>query len=579
MNGSAWRACGAALLAAGLISVSGFASATTASHQSNKAPFCVYLGAKYEASTGAWALCQGVKHTRASGRDASLGESGHPVAANVDAASLAEDITSAGVRAYGQSGPSVAAAGEYVVEAWSDATGLYAQCPSADYKEELTGFGFSANGGSSFTDLGGLPNNCINGIYGGDPSVDAYVVGGHVYFYILSMYDSSGGLGPSDMALAACQASGSGSSARLHCGQPDIVATSNACQSLGEGVEYCNFLDKGSMAIDPARGRLYVSYSEFPEKGNDGSSVELAVCDLGNALGGPGPAGGTPAAPVCENGARQAPAPSYLTIARPDPNGCESEGAYPAVDVATGAVYVSYEYNWGTNISGAAVPPCGAIPTTEVMTRVPLRCLPLAQVSPCKGPAAKVAVPVVSMAAADIPGFDGVPNDFPKPAVSDGAGTVSMVWNDARYDPLGDILLQSFSLTTLAPVQAAPVLLDRPTAGGLNMLPALRAGSDGLLDVSWYARTCPSSVATEVVAALGVDPRTLSAPRHDELITTAGSNWTAVSTDLTPSFGDYTDSSLVATGTAPYVGNTLFIAWTDGRLGVPQPFSAHVPAA
>jgi hypothetical protein len=45
-----------------------------------------------------------------------------------------------------------------------------------------------------------------------------------------------------------------------------------------------------------------------------------------------------------------------------------------------------------------------------------------------------------------------------------------------------------------------------------------------------------------------------------------------------PDFGDYTDNALTATGSKPYVGGTLYVAWSDGRTGVPQPFAAHLPA-
>src|SRR5207302_6803696 len=79
--------------------------------------------------------------------------------ANVDAASLAEDVNPAGARAYGQSEVSIAASGPNVVEAWNDATGFFSPCPSPMNKEELTGAGFSTNGGNSFTDIGGLPNS------------------------------------------------------------------------------------------------------------------------------------------------------------------------------------------------------------------------------------------------------------------------------------------------------------------------------------------------------------------------------------------------------------------------------------
>ena len=116
---------------------------------------------------------------------------------NVDAASFAEDVTPpAGVQADGQSETSIAASGPYVAEAWNDATGFFAPCPSPMAKEEGTGFGFSANGGKSFADLGGLPNaRCHKDLYEGDPSVAAYRVGGSTYFYFSSLFDSPTGLG------------------------------------------------------------------------------------------------------------------------------------------------------------------------------------------------------------------------------------------------------------------------------------------------------------------------------------------------------------------------------------------------
>jgi hypothetical protein len=71
-----------------------------------------------------------------------------------------------------------------------------------------------------------------------------------------------------------------------------------------------------------------------------------------------------------------------------------------------------------------------------------------------------------------IPGYNRIPspktagaNDFPRIAVSNPAGTVSIVWNDARENPGGDILLQSYTLGSLAPVQASPVRLNPDTGG------------------------------------------------------------------------------------------------------------------
>lgn len=532
-------------------------------------PFCKNLGVKYQASAGAQSFCFGVQRTGA----AALRPAASALSTNVNAASLAEDVSSSGVRAYGQSETSLAATGQYVVEAWNDATSFFSACPSPQSKEEGTGFGFSANGGKSFTDLGGLPNSdCADNIYEGDPSVVAYTAGGSSYFYISSLYDSPTGLGGSFIAMDACKVTGAGTAATLSCGQPIIMGSSSLCTTITGLGQVCNFLDKDFMSLDPARGRLYASFTEF-NVNTGASQVELSACDLGNAGGGAGPAGGTPAAPVCENnGLQNSP---YLVLQQPDPNGCEYEGSYPAVSASTGDLYTGYEYNVDSNLTTLA--PCANAATSQVLVRVPQNCLTFTATAACSGPAARVAVPVVSLDGAFLPGYNRFPmNDFPRVAVSDLAGTVSMVWNDTRFHPLGDILLQSFALGSLTLVQSAPVVVN-PAADVSNFLPALRvANSKGNLDISWYSRTNANSAVTGVTAVTGVSPRTTSTPGSDTTITSATSDWNSDSSDVDPNFGDYTDNVLVTKGTAPYVGSTLYVAWSDGRLGLPQPFEAHL---
>ncbi len=223
--------------------------------------------------------------------------------------------------------------------------------------------------------------------------------------------------------------------------------------------------------------------------------------------------------------------------------GLENVGAYPAVDTATGAVYVGYEFNWFTNTQPG---PCQARPTADILTKAPLRCLPLAPASPCRGPTARVAVPVVSMDQLSVAG-NVMLNDFPRVAVSVPAGTVSMVWNDARDHPLGDILLRSFGLGPLAPVQRRPVVLNTDT-GGFHFYPAVRtATATGRLDVSWYATRSAGSVDFGVAAALGFPPRRASPPASNVQVTTV--NWNAANVvSMIGVFGDYTDNALVATG-------------------------------
>jgi hypothetical protein len=242
------------------------------------------------------------------------------------------------------------------------------------------------------------------------------------------------------------------------------------------------------------------------------------------------------------------------------------------VDEATGDVYVAWEFNWASNIFTYA---CTSVPTENEVARVPFSCLTLTAASSCTATPPTQAVSVVSMDAAFVPGYNRFPaNDFPRIAVSDSSGTVSIVWNDARTDTLGDILLQSFNLGTLSAVQSSPVKLnnDSSTTGTLHFMPGLRnADAAGKLSVSWFDRrnqtSTSSSGLTDVYAATGVDPRTTTTPATNVRVTDQSSDWLSASSDIVPNFGDYTDN---------YVdGSTDYVAWSDGRLHDPQPFEAH----
>jgi hypothetical protein len=235
-------------------------------------PLCQKLGSQIQGSSGMQMYCFGAQANGAASPAARLGPGLTSAAAspqknggkggfipNVNAASTAEDISPSGVRAFGQSETSIAASGPYVVEAWNDSTGFFAPCGSPNNKEELTGFAFSNNGGSTFTDLGGLPNlNCATSRTEGDPSVEVYQSGGNTYFYIGSIFVPFNVI-QNAISVTACQVIGTGSAATLSCGQPIIAGISSDC-SLGYA---CGFLDKDFLSIDAATGKLYVSYTEF----------------------------------------------------------------------------------------------------------------------------------------------------------------------------------------------------------------------------------------------------------------------------------------------------------------------------
>ena len=83
--------------------------------------------------------------------------------------------------------------------------------------------------------------------------------------------------------------------------------------------------------------------------------------------------------------------------------------------------------------------------------------------------------------------------------------------------------------------------------------------------LSWYDRRNfpPDSANTdlfaEVRSSIGVNGT-------DFKVTNVASNWNAASSLITPNFGDYTDNACSGTKT--------YFTWSDGRIGVPQPFVA-----
>jgi hypothetical protein len=106
----------------------------------------------------------------------------------------------------------------------------------------------------------------------------------------------------------------------------------------------------------------------------------------------------------------------------------------------------------------------------------------------------------------------------------------------------------------------------------MHIFPAVRnASSDGLINVTWYDRRGANAgtTKTDVFGALNVNPRTTSSACSNLRITNQSTDWLAVSPDFLPNFGDYTDNYVSCS-------NMLFVAWTDGRTGSPQPFEAHL---
>lgn len=519
------------------------ATARRASGSLDKAAFCnkVQTG-QIQVSSGARMFCFGAQPNgpKAAGTKPSAILSA-PGLSNSDAATPQEDISPQSfVQAYGQSETAVAAQNQFGVEAWNDATGFFSAPCSPLYRDQLTGFGFTRNYGGSWTDMGGLPNvNCASSVFEGDPSVQPYVSGGTTYFYISSLYFGTGCAGGGlCVAIDQCHVSGF----NLSCpGTPIVLA-----DPYGIPLE-----DKDFMAVDPIRHRLYITYTDFGAPSGD--EIVLSTCDLT-----------TPATPTCYA--------HHVAIANAV-DCAELEGSYPAVDMANGDVYVSFEYNWATNIAGCLEPTLGFV------LHVPAACLTL-PVASC-GPNTGNAVPIASMDAAFIPGYNRFPmNDFPRIAVSDtagsGPGSVAIVWNDARFHANGDILMQRFDRGSLN-FQGPTTVVNQDTSGAVHILPAIGTsggGPYGSYQVSWYDRRNfgPNSANTDVFSLLGAAGPTA----HEIQVTNQASDWSAVNSDIVPNFGDYTDLYVAGNNNALFP-HRVWYAWSDGRLGFPQPFSATKP--
>jgi hypothetical protein len=172
---------------------------------------------------------------------------------------------------------------------------------------------------------------------------------------------------------------------------------------------------------------------------------------------------------------------------------------------------------------------------------------------------------VKSLDAVVIAGFNrGTGQDFPRIAVDAPKGKVVVVWNDASAHPLGDIWLRALPMNLDIAGPISKVNDDNSFA--LHFLPALSVRGDGSVAVSWYDRRI-SGVNSTRTDYFGETRTTPNSPAPDFRITTGATDWTNTSSLITPNFGDYTDNASTGTNT--------YYTWSDGRIGVPQPFVDH----
>jgi len=367
------------------------------------------------------------------------------------------------------------------------------------------------------------------------------------YFIVSSIYASvfpyDCSNGPAQNAIAVSVATVTPGAVEF---TPPIIAATggDACAAGGQTA----YLDKDFMSYDPHTRTLAVTYSRFTFAGYGTGQPEVVTAQI-------------PASPPSLSAASF----SRPVVIWPEESVYENQGVYPALafNSSTGRddIYVAWERNWYTNGSDgnpdiyiqAAMIPVGASAPTVGGPSLPV-VVTLGQLDSVNGG-------VKSLDLVPVTGFNGTGNDFPRIAWNGTHNQVVIVWNDASNHPLGDIFMRAYAprFATALPIQK----VNDDNTGALHMFPAVCVESGGLIVTSWFDRRnfTPGSASTDYYGEVRSTPGTNGT---DFKITTESSNWLDDSSIMSPNFGDYTDNSCD--------GNTPFFTWSDGRLGIPQPF-------
>ena len=466
---------------------------------------------------------------------------------NVDANDPSRDL------AGGQSETAIAAAGQRVVAAWNDISGALVQ-PTTSRRASVTGVGFSANGAHSFTDLIGLPNNDPNQQWSGDPTVVA-VDGGRAFivgslYFPNSNFDNLDCSHPARFDVAVSVARVTTTGAVTFTNPIVAVPGGNLCELLQSPnpAPDIALLDKEWLSYDPASRTLAVSYARIFLTGarSGNGQVELARAHV-------------PANPAALTSA----AFGNPVVVWPEEPTVINTGAYVAA-APGGTAYVAWERNIVSNLGGsgdpyvyihvAAVAPGATSPSVGGPGRPVVVTRGQVNSSPQGG--------VKSLDGVVIAGYNrGIGQDFPRVAVDARLRSVIVEWNDASLHPLGDIFLRAFPLSLGSPGQIRKVNDDNSFA--LHFLPAVSVRADGSIVSSWYDRR-RGGANSAVTDYFGEVRQTPTSQGQDFRITTGPTDWTKDSSIIVPNFGDYTDNASSGTRT--------WFTWSDGRIGVPQPF-------
>lgn len=498
---------------------------------------------------------------------------------NVDANDPALDL------AAGQSETAIAAqrrgTSALVLAAWNDISGALADPTTAS--GSVTGVGLSHDGGKHFTDLIGLPNNNTDQQWSGDPSIASMGDGSH--FVVSSLYypsaraciDSLPAYGTVAVSVATVNSAGSG--ARFTAPIPVALPGDLCSLDTAEQPADLSTLDKDWVSYDPVTRTIAVSYTRF-------YFPPPFVCDPNGCTQDPGGHSGNgqievaratmPSNPMTLSAAafrspvvvwpEEATCPDGTPSSEQSRCGAVNQGAYVAL-APGGSAYVAWERNIDSNLFGNG----------DMSVYLHAAVIPVHASSPTVGgPGKRLVVSsgqahgnsaggTKSLDTVAIAGYSrGLGQDFPRVAINNHARSVVFVWNDASVHPLGDIWLRSapYGLGSLG--RTSKVNDDSTYA--LHFMPAVSVRNDGTICTSWYDRRIAGADSTRTDYFADCRPAATTSTT-DTRITTGSTDWAGTSSLINPNFGDYTDNATD--------GVSTYFTWTDGRLGIPQPFTGR----
>jgi hypothetical protein len=473
------------------------------------------------------------------------------------------------------------ASGRLLVAGWNDAQGFcgapFGVACTPPAKPGLSGYGYSTDGGLTWTDGGAPP--VIGGVFTrGDPWLDS---DGFTFYYANLSIDQTTG---ADLGVAVHRGAFNGNSFAWQ----DVRVFNSPNGSL-------DFYDKEAIVVGRrnAPGSAYVSVTNFQEicgqpQFGFGQIEVWRTHDFGNTWQGPAIAG--PEAPD--------------SVADCGNSGTLQQTSVPAIG-ANGEVYVVWQYGPfffanGSNTTDAKIVVArsldGGVTFEPFVTVADINSMrgnpPVGYNRGRINDHARIAVATSgphtgrvfvtyynAVSPAPAPGIVTCPPGFPT-STCFGQSLVSSQVYVSYSDDQGEIWS--------TPVPVAPAV---PATGVKRFWPVVSVSPNGLkVDVVYYesleAQATPNPTDVECNVSTGAPTRRVGAVsslvdtyRTQSLnggatftppvrVSSVTSNWCAVVSNITPNFGDYIGSTSAPNRTLP--------VWADGRNGMPDVFFAPV---